>query len=90
MAFWDKWFSSPVADNKPVKTLEYKGYLIEATPYRNGGQWQLSGGISKDGKLHQFVRADQFGDKAEAADIALAKGQLIVDQLGDAMFGEKR
>ncbi len=86
MAFWDKWFSSPSADTTPVKTLEYKGYLIEATPYRNGGQWQLSGVISKDGKHHQFVRADQFADKNEAADIALSKGQLIVDQSGDGMF----
>jgi hypothetical protein len=90
MAFWDKWFTSPVAAATPVKTLEYKGYLIEATPYRNGSQWQLSGVISKGGKMHQFVRADQFGDKDEAADIALSKGQLIVDQSGDAMFGEKR
>lgn len=89
MAFWDKWFSSPVAEAAPVKTLEYKGYLIEATPYRNGGQWQLSGIISKDGKHHQFVRADQFSDKNEAADIALGKGQLIIDQVGEGMFAQK-
>ena len=86
MAFWDKWFSSPVADTTPVKTLEYKGYLIEATPYKSGGEYQLSGVISKDGKHHQFIRADKFGDKETAADIALSKGQLIVDQLGEGMF----
>ncbi len=86
MAFWDKWFSSPVAEATPAQTLEYKGYLIEAMPYRNGGQWQLSGMISKDGKSHKFVRADQFSDKNEAADIALSKGQLIIDQLGESIF----
>ena len=86
MAFWSKWFSSPVAEATTVQSLEYKGYLIEAMPYRNGGQWQLSGMISKDGKSHKFVRADQFSDKNEAADIALSKGQLIIDQLGDAIF----
>jgi hypothetical protein len=86
MAFWSKWFSSPVEDAKPVKSLEYKGFLIEATPYREGREYQLSGVISKDGKSHTFIRADKFGDKETAADIALSKGQLIVDQLGERMF----
>jgi hypothetical protein len=86
MAFWDKWFSSPVVDSKPVKSLEYKGFLIEATPYKDGREYQLSGVISKDGKHHQFIRADKFSDKETAADIALSKGQLIVDQLGEGMF----
>ena len=50
MAFWDKWFSSPVEDSKPVKSLDYKGFLIEATPYKEGREYQLAGVISKDGK----------------------------------------
>ena len=90
MAFWSKWFSSAPAgessDNKSIKNVEYKGYLIEASPYKDGGQWQLAGRISKDGKEHKFVRADKFSDKNEAADIAISKGQLIVDQSGDRMF----
>lgn len=86
MAFWDKWFSSPVTDSKPVKSLTYKGFLIKATPMRSGGEFQLAGVISKDGKHHKFIRADKFGHQETAADIALAKGQLIVDQLGEGMF----
>ena len=87
MAFWSKWFSSSVAtDGTPVKTLEYKGYVIEARPYKDGAQWQLAGRISKDGKVHNFVRADKFSSKDEAADIAMSKGQLIVDQSGERMF----
>jgi hypothetical protein len=87
MAFWSKWFqASPKAEEKPEKTLEYKGFLIEATPYRDGREYQLSGVISKDGKSHKFIRADKFSDKETAADIALSKGQLIVDQLGEGMF----
>jgi hypothetical protein len=86
MAFWDKWFSSPVEEAKPVKSLEYKGFLIEATPFKEGREYQLSGVITKEGKSHQFIRADKFGDRETAADIALSKGQLIVDQLGDGMF----
>ncbi len=87
MAFWSKWFSSaPVADGKPVKTLEYKGFVIEAKPFLEGGQWQLSGCISKDGKQHSFIRADKFTSKDDCADIAISKGQLIVDQMGERMF----
>jgi hypothetical protein len=90
MAFWSKWFGS-AAPEKPAKTLEYKGYVIEATPYKEGGQFQLAGVISKsvggEMKSHRFVRADKFTDKDEAADVAISKGQLIVDQSGDRLFG---
>jgi hypothetical protein len=87
MAFWSKWFSSaPAGPAGPVKTLEYKGYVIDAMPYKDGGQWQLAGRISKDGKEHKFVRADKFADQQECADCALSKGQLIVDQSGERMF----
>jgi hypothetical protein len=87
MAFWSKWFASPAAgEAKPIKSLEYKGYMIEAVPYKDGGQWQLAGRISKDGKEHKFVRADKFADPQECADCALGKGQLIVDQVGERMF----
>lgn len=87
MAFWSKWFSSaPAGEANSVKSLEYKGYVIEAVPYKDGGQWQLAGRISKDGKEHRFVRADKFTSAEEASDIALSKGQLIVDQSGDRMF----
>ncbi len=87
MAFWSKWFSSTVkSDATSAKSLEYKGYVIEARPYKDGAQWQLAGAISKDGKVHQFVRADKFTSKNEAEDIAISKGQLIIDQSGDRIF----
>jgi hypothetical protein len=86
MAFWSTWFASSTESQKPSKSLEYKGFVIEAAPYKEGGQWQLAGVVTKDGKSHRFVRADKFSDRDEAADIAISKGQLIVDQLGEAMF----
>jgi hypothetical protein len=88
MAFWSKWFSPSEgsAASGPVKTFEYKGYVIGAVPYKDGGQWQLAGRISKDGKEHNFVRADKFSSKEEAADIAISKGQLIIDQSGESIF----
>ena len=64
-----------------------KGFLIEAMPYKDGAQWQLAGRISKDGREHKFVRADKFSDQDECADIAISKGQLIVDQSGERIFG---
>ncbi len=87
MAFWSKWFSGKAAaDGKPARSLEYKGYVIEARPYKAEGQYQLAGRISKDGKTHEFVRADKFSDIEQAAEIAIAKGQLIIDQSGDRIF----
>lgn len=88
MAFWSKWFSSSESTTSagPAKSLEYKGYVIDAMPYKDGGQWQLAGRISKDGKEHKFVRADKFTSKEEAADIAISKGQLIIDQSGESIF----
>lgn len=87
MAFWSKWFAAePAGEAAAVKSLEYKGHVIEARPYKDGGQFQLAGLIRKDGQEHKFVRADKFTDKNEAADIAIVKGQLIIDQSGDKLF----
>ena len=86
MSLWNKLFGSSKTVDTPSKSLEYKGYLIEAKPFKEAGQWQLAGQISKAGQIHKFVRADRFSDVTEAADIALAKGQLLVDQLGEGMF----
>lgn len=87
MSFWKKLFGGGVAEaSASAKTMDYKGYVITAEPFKEGGQWQLSGRISKDGKEHRFIRADKFTDRNDCADIAISKGQLIVDQLGERMF----
>jgi hypothetical protein len=86
MGWFAKLFGGSVGQAAASKILEYKGFVITAEPYKDGGQYQLAGVISRDGKTHRFVRADKFTDAAEAAEIALAKGQLIVDQQGDSLF----
>ena len=86
MGILNRLFGSTKTVEAPPKTLEYKGYIIEALPFKAPTGWQLAGQVSKNGKVHKFVRADQFADKNEAATFALSKGQLIVDQLGEAMF----
>ena len=79
------------APAKPAKTVEYQGYTINATPYQEGGQWQTCGVVTKeiDGvvKEHRFIRADRFSDQTAAADHAILKGQQIVDQVGERVFG---
>ena len=75
----------------PTKQIEYKGFTIAATPYKNDGQYQTSGVVSKeiDGVLkeHRFVRADRFAALDDAVDVSLRKGQQIVDEQGERIFG---
>ncbi|MFO1121412.1 MAG: HlyU family transcriptional regulator [Hyphomicrobiales bacterium] len=96
MSFLKKLFgggsAAPAApgEAKPVKTLDYEGYSIRATPYQEGGQYQTCGVVSRviDGETreHRFIRADRFGDIDSAADHAILKGKQLVDQMGDGMF----
>jgi hypothetical protein len=96
MSLWRSLFGgggSKSAAAAPVtaKTLEHKGYLIEAQPYVEAGQYQLAGTISKDvggvRKSYRFVRADRFAMADDAAEMALVKGRQIIDQQGDSIFG---
>jgi hypothetical protein len=79
------------SEEKPVgNALDYNGFTIRATPYKAEGQFQTCGVISKEiggvMKEHRFVRADRFASQSDAADMALKKGQQIVNEQGDRMF----
>ena len=93
MSFLKKLFGGGSEDGEAsaAKSAEYKGFTIEARPYKEGGQYQLAGVIAKeiDGvrKEHKFVRADRFAGQDEAADFALSKGRQIIDERGDKVFG---
>ena len=93
MSFFKKFFGGggAAATPKSVKSAEHKGFIIEAQPYKEGGQFQLAGVISKeiDGvrKEHRFVRADRFTSIDEAAEIALVKGRQIIDEQGEKILG---
>ncbi len=83
--------SSGDTEGKPAGTaLDYNGFKILATPYKADGQFQTCGVVTKeiDGvvKEHRFVRADRFASQTEAADMALKKGQQIVNEQGDRLF----
>lgn len=70
--------------------VEHNGFTIRATPYQEGGQWQLCGVIEKtiDGvpKSHRLVRADRFAGRDEAAEAAVRKAKLLIDQQGEKIF----
>ena len=73
------------------KEIEHKGFTIRATPFKAEGQYQCCGLVIKeiDGVVreHKFIRADRFASIDDAADIALRKGQQLVDEQGERIFG---
>lgn len=75
-----------------AKEAEHKGFIIRATPYKDGGQFQTAGTIVKEiegqVKEYKFVRADRFSTIEEAADLSLSKGRQIIDEQGERMFGK--
>ena len=77
-------------DGKAVRQIEHKGFTIAATPFKQDGQFQTCGVVSKeiDGvvKEHRFIRADRFAGIDDAAEVAIRKGQQIVDEQGDSVF----
>ncbi len=75
----------------PAAETEHKGFMIRATPFREGGQYQTCGVISKEiggvMKEHRFIRADRFAALEDAANHALIKGRQVIDEQGERMFG---
>lgn len=81
------------ADETPpaaVSEVEHKGFRIRATPFKEAGQYQTCGVISKEvggvQKEHKFIRADRFPALETAAEIAISKGKQIVDEQGERIF----
>ncbi len=78
------------AEAAPAASIEHKGFTITAAPYRNEGQFQTAGTVTKevDGALreHRFIRADRHASHEDAVQFSLAKGRQIVDEQGDRLF----
>ena len=61
MSFLKKLFgggsSSGAAPAAPKRQLEYNGFMIAATPYKEGGQWQTCGTVTKtvNGEVKQLA-----------------------------------
>ncbi|MDH7798621.1 MULTISPECIES: HlyU family transcriptional regulator [unclassified Beijerinckia] len=64
----------------PTQEIEHNGFTIRATPFENGGRYQLCGIIvGSDGVEEKFIRADAFGSLEEAVDMTFFKGKQIID-----------
>ena len=95
MSFWKRLFGGGSgAEEAPAggKEIEYAGFTVRATPFKQDGQYQCSGVVSKevDGEVkeHRFIRADRFASLDDAIDISLRKGRQMVDEQGERMFRE--
>ena len=98
MSFWKSLFgggSKPAsvdpAEAQVTAELDYKGYVIRASPFKEQGQFQLAGTIEKtfgaDVKRYRFVRADRSPTPDDVSQMAIAKGCTIIDEQGDGIFG---
>jgi hypothetical protein len=96
MSFWKKLFGGGGDDAggepKAAGEAEHKGFMIRATPFKQGGEYQTCGIVSKeiDGvvKEHKFVRADRFAALEDVVSITLNKGRQLVDEQGERLFSE--
>ena len=95
MSFWKALFSGSKGAGEgksagPHSSVEHEGYLIEARPYPEGGQYQVAGTVSKtiggERKEHYFVRADRCVSIDDAAEMAIRKGKQLIEQVGERMF----
>ena len=82
--------SAPSVPAGPVRSQEHEGYLIEATPLRDGDQFLVAGTISKEvggeRKVHKFIRADRCPGVDDAAEMTVRKAKQMIEQSGDRMF----
>jgi hypothetical protein len=78
------------ADEPAGKEIEHNGFKVRATPFKEGGQFQTCGVVSKeiDGvvKEHRFIRADRFAALDDAIEVSLRKGKQLVDEQGERIF----
>ncbi|UDL94232.1 hypothetical protein LGH83_17160 [Lichenihabitans sp. PAMC28606] len=80
----------PPAPDKTTGQIEHKGFVIRAVPFKSEGQYQTAGIIEKEiggtMRSYRFVRADRSTMVEDVTELALSKGQKIIDEQGDALF----
>lgn len=78
------------SEPKAAGETEYNGFLIRATPFKQDGQYQTCGIVSKEVngvvKEHKFIRADRFAGLDDAVSVSLSKGRQLVDEQGERLF----
>ena len=76
--------------SKPVARETYNGYVIEAAPMSEGGQFRLRAFIHEndgpDARKATLIRADLFSSADQAAEFAVSKAKQVIDEQGAAVF----
>lgn len=87
---WGKAEATEAEGTASAPAVDHKGFAITAAPFRNEGQFQTAGTITKmvDGALkeHKFIRADRHASLEDAVTFSIAKGRQIVDERGERLF----
>ena len=93
MSFWRSLFGGGArgeAAGRAAEPVEYKGFVIRAAPFKEGGKWLTAGTIEKEiagaRKTHRFVRADSHASFDQAASFSVDKARQIIDLMGDRLF----
>jgi len=94
MSFWKKLFGGggdgAASEPKAAGETEHKGFLVRATPFKQGGEYQTCGVVSKDVdgvvQEHKFIRADRFASLEDVVSITLSKGRQLIDEQGERLF----
>ena len=75
-----------------VATETYKGLELRAAPWKSEHGWRIAGQIVGQGpegeRVREFIRADTLPSREAAAEASLGKARRIVDEAGDALFGD--
>lgn len=78
------------AERTVGEAVEHEGFLIRATPFKEQGQFQTCGVITKEingvMKEHRFIRADRFTSEDAAAEQAVRKACQLIDEQGERIF----
>jgi len=70
--------------------VEHDGHLITPQPMPENGQFRLQATVSKEvsgeTREHRLIRADVFPSAEQAAEFAIRKAKLLIDQQGDRLY----
>jgi hypothetical protein len=94
MSFLKKLFGqgSSSSEAQPAKSIEHKGFVVRAAPFKSEGRYQTAGIIEKEiagvRKEHRFIRADSHPSLDQAIEFSLSKGCQIIDHVGERVFAE--
>jgi hypothetical protein len=89
--FGQRWSAGNEAE-QPAKSIEHKGFVVRAAPFKSEGRYQTAGIIEKEvagvRKEHRFIRADSHPSLEQAVEFSLSKGCQIIDHVGERVFAE--